>query len=97
MIVASLGVSSGCSSQQPLDVLDHDDRVIDQQADREHQPEQGQRVDREAERVEHREGAEQHDRNGDDRDQRRAPALQEDEHHEDDEDDRLEQRLHHFA
>ena len=32
-----------------LDVLDHDDRVVDHDADGEHQPEQRQRVDREAE------------------------------------------------
>ncbi len=31
-----------------LDVLDHDDRVVDHQADREHDGEQGEQVDREA-------------------------------------------------
>ncbi len=65
MIVASLVDSSGLLVQDPLDVFDDDDRVIDQQADGEHQPEQGQRVDRKAEDIEHPEGAEQHDRDGD--------------------------------
>ena len=37
-----------------LDRLDHDDRVVDHEADREHEPEQRERVDREAE---HREAA----------------------------------------
>ena len=78
---------------QPLDVLDHDDRVVDQQADRQRQAEQGHRVDGEAGDVENRERAEQDDRDGDCRDQHRAPVLQEDEDHQDDEDDRLEQRL----
>ena len=49
-IVASRGVSSGILVHQALDVLDDDDRVVDEQADGEHQAEQGQRVDREAER-----------------------------------------------
>ena len=94
LIVASRGRHARIFFHQPLDVLDHHDRVVDQQADRQHQPEQGQRVDREAGDVEHRERAEQHDRDGDRRDQQRAPVLQEDEHHDDDEDDRLDQRLH---
>ncbi len=34
-----------------LDVLDDDDRVVDDDADREHEAEQRQRVQREAERV----------------------------------------------
>ena len=34
-----------------LDVLDDDDRVVDHDADRQHQAEQGQRVEREAERA----------------------------------------------
>ena len=60
-MVASRGVSSGFSVQEPLDILDHHDRVVDQQADGQHQPEQGHGVDREIERVEHRERAQQHD------------------------------------
>ena len=34
----------------PEDVLQHDDRVVDDEADREHHRQQRQRVDREAER-----------------------------------------------
>ena len=41
----------------------------------------------------HREGADQRHRHGDERDDRRAPGLQEDHHDDDDEQDRLEQRL----
>ena len=41
----------------PLDVLEHDDRVVDDDADREHHAEQRQRVDREAEQVHARERA----------------------------------------
>ena len=83
----------GIFFHQALDVLDHDDRVVDQQADRENEPEQRQRVDREAGEIEHAERAEQHDRDRDRRDQRRAPALQEHEHYDDDEDDGLDERL----
>ena len=96
MIGRFLDGQLGLLVEDALDILDHDDGVVDEQADREHQPEQGQRVDREAEDVEHPEGAEQHDRDGDSRDQRGAPALQEDEHDEDDEDHRLGEGLHHL-
>ena len=82
---------------QSLDILDHDDRVVDKQPDRERQPEQGQRVDAEAQHVEYAKGAEQHDGHCDRGDQHRAPALQEDEHHEDHEQDRLEQRFLHLT
>ena len=34
-----------------IDVLEHDDRVVDDEADRQHQREQGQQVDRIAERA----------------------------------------------
>ena len=49
-----------------LDVLDHDDGVVDDDADRQHQAEQRQLVEREAERRQHGEGADQRDRDGDD-------------------------------
>jgi len=40
-----------------LDVLDHDNRVVNDDADRQHEAEQGQCIDREAEHIQHGEGA----------------------------------------
>ena len=77
----------------PLDVLDDDDRVVHHDADREHQAEQRQHVDREAEQPQHGERADDRHRHRDQRDQRRAPGLQEQHHHDDHEQDGLEQRL----
>ena len=75
--------------------LDDDDGVVDDDADREHQREERQRVDREAECQLDREGADQADRNGDDRNDRGAPRLEEDEDDDDDQDDRLDQCVLH--
>ena len=80
-----------------LDRLDDDDRVVDDEADGEHEAEERQRVDREAEQREHGERADERHRHGDQRDQRRAPVLQEEEHDEDDEHDGLEERVHDLA
>ena len=80
-----------------LDRLDDDDRVVDDQADGEHEPEERQRVDREAEQREDGERADERDRHREQRDERRAPALQEHEDDEDDEHHRLDQRLHDLA
>ena len=63
----------------PLDVLDHDNGVVDHKADAQHQGQQGQKVQREAERRQDDEAGKQADRGDDGRDQRRAPAAQEDE------------------
>jgi hypothetical protein len=60
-----------------LDVLDHDDGVVDHQADGQHQGQQGQQVQREAQRGQHDEGRQDADRRDDRRDQSRAPAAQE--------------------
>ena len=78
-----------------LDILDHDDRVVDDDADREHQPEQRQIVEAVAERREHGEGADERYGNGDDRDHRGAPLLQEHQDHNDDEHHCLQQRILH--
>ena len=78
----------------PLDVLQHDDRVVDDDADREHHAEQRQRVDRVAEHVEAGERPDQRDRHRDERDHRGAPALQEQEDDEEHEQHRLGERLH---
>ena len=76
-----------------LNVLHHDDRIVDHNADREHQPEQGKIVQREAEHRHEKERADQRDRNGDDGNDRRAPRLQEQNHDEHDENDRLQDRF----
>ena len=62
-----------------LDRLDHDDGVVDHEADGEHQPEERQRVDGEAEQREDRERADERDRHGEERNERGPPALQEEE------------------
>ena len=49
LIAATSGGSP--SSAAAMDVLEHHDRIVDDQADREHQPEQRQHVDRVAHRV----------------------------------------------
>ena len=70
-----------------MDVLQHDDGVVDHEADRQHHRQQRQRVDREAERIHQRKGADQRHRDGHQRDQRRAERAQEDEddqHHQHD-------------
>ena len=81
----------------PLDVLDDDDRIVDDEAGRERDAEQRQRVDREAEQLDERERADERDRNRDRRNQRRPPVLEEQEHDEDDQADRFEQRGDHLA
>ncbi len=50
-----------------LDVFHHHDGVIDHQADREHDRQQGQQVDGEAEHQHQEDGANQRNRDGDDR------------------------------
>ncbi len=51
----------------PVDVLDHDDGVVDHQPDREHQRQQRQQVDRVAEHQHHEERADQRQRHRDQR------------------------------
>ena len=76
-----------------LDVLDDDDGVVDDDADRQHEAEQRQVVEREAERRHQEERADERHRDGDDGNDGRAPCLQEQHDDEHDEDDRLEDRL----
>ena len=66
---------------QALDVLEHHDGVIDDDADRQHHCEQGEGVDREAEQPQAGEGADQRHRHGDQRDQCGTPVLEEQEDH----------------
>ena len=93
--IALIVASFGC--HPVLDVvhhrLDHDDRIVDDDADGEHEAEQREHVDREAEQREEDERADERDRHGHQRNQRRAPVLQEDEDDDDDERDRFEQRV----
>ncbi len=77
-----------------LDVFDHDDCVVHDDADREHQTEQREQVDREAEHLHPEECPDHGDGHRDHRDEGRPPALQEDEDHQGHEQQRLEQRLH---
>ena len=79
----------------PLDVLDHHDRVVHQQADGQHQAEHRQAVDRVAEDRQHPEGAQQHHGHGDRRDQGGAPALHEQIHDQHHQHHRLEQGVGH--
>ncbi len=77
-----------------LDVLDHHDRVVDHDADGEHEAEQRQRVDREPEHAHDGERADHRHRHGQQRDDGGAPGLQEQDDDQHDEDDRLDQRMH---
>ena len=85
------------SLEMPLDVFDHHDRVVDHDADRQHEAEQREIVDRESERRHHGESADQRHRDGDDRNDRRAPSLQEHQHDDDDQHHRLVDGLDQFA
>ncbi len=80
----------------PLDVLGDDDRVVDHDADRQHEPEQRDQVDREAQREHASERRDQRHEDGDRADERRAEALQEQVDDQHDEHDRLDQRVDHL-
>ena len=75
-----------------LDVFDDDDRVVHHDADRQHQSEEREQVDRESEHRHPEKRADDRDGHGQRRDERRAPVLQEDVHHDRDQDDREEER-----
>ena len=69
----------------PDDVLQHDDRVVDDEADRERERHQRQVVEAVAERVHHRERADDRERQREAGDDRRRDVAQEQEDDEDDE------------
>ena len=75
-----------------LDVLDDDDGIVDDEADGKDHREECQCVDREVEHDERAERTNQGDRHREQRDDRRAPVLQEDEDDKDDEQQCLEER-----
>ncbi len=76
-----------------LDVLDHDDRIVDHNPDREHQAKQRQIVEREPEHRHEEKSADQRHRNRHDRNDGGAPGLQEQDDDQDDQDDRLDDGL----
>ena len=78
-----------------LDVFDDDDGVVDDDTDREHEAEQRQRVERDADQAHDEERADQRHGDGQDRDDRGAPRLQEQDDDEDDEHERFDQRVDH--
>ncbi|MNZ77189.1 hypothetical protein D3C78_957180 [compost metagenome] len=78
-----------------FDVFHHDDGVVHHDTDGQYQPEQRQGVEREAEQVHHREGPDQRHRYSQQRDDRGAPGLQEQDHHQHHQHQRFEQGVHH--
>ncbi len=82
---------------QPLDVLDHHDRVVDDEAGGEREAEQRERVDREAEQLHERERADERDGERERGDEHAPPAVEEEEDDEDHERDRLGERHHHLV
>ena len=76
----------------PLDVLDHDDGIVDHNADREHQREERDGIGRIADEQHYGESADDRHRHGHERDQRGAPIAQEQEYHQGDENDGDDQR-----
>ena len=77
----------------PLDVFQHDDRVVDDEAGGEHDGEQRQDVEREAGEIDRGQRADQRDRHGDGGDDRGAHRAQEQEDHPHDDERRLEERV----
>ena len=68
-VTSSIALNVASLRRQPvldvmLDRLDHDDRVVHDQADREHQTEERERVDGEAEQREEHERADERDGHG---------------------------------
>ena len=80
-----------------LDGFHDHDGVIDHDADRKDDAEKRDVVDRESESRHRRESADERNRNGDERDDRRAPGLEKNKHDENDKRDGLEERLLHFV
>ncbi len=80
-----------------LDVLHYHDGVIHHDADRQHQPEQAQGIEREAEQVEYAKGPDHRNRHRQQRNNRGAPGLQKQDHDQHHQGDRFQQRMHHRA
>jgi len=84
------------AAQVPLHVLDHDDRVVHHEPDREHDGEQRQQVDGEPGHGHDEDRADERDRDRHDRDEHRAPRPEEEEDDDDDDQQRLGQGLQHL-
>ena len=80
-----------------LDVLDHDDRVVDDQTDRQHDRQQGQQIQREAEDLHQEHAADQRHRDRDHRHQGGAERAQEQEDHHHHDQDGFAERMDHLA
>ena len=97
-VTSSIALRDASRGDQPighvaLDVLDDDDGVVHDDADRQHQAEQRQVVQREAQQRHDGERADQRHGHGDHRDDRGPPVLQEHQHDDEDQDERLDQRV----
>ncbi len=80
-----------------FDVFHHHDGIVHHDTNRQHQPEQAQSIQRKAEQIENTERAHHRYRHRDQRNDRRAPGLQEQDHHQHNQHHRFQQRLHHRA
>ena len=83
--------------QVPLDVLDHDDGVVDDETDGQHDRQQSEEVDREAEEQHQQHRADERDRDGDDGNEHAPHGAEEEEDDDDDDDQRLGERLEHLV
>ena len=83
--------------QISFDVFDHDDGVVDDDADRKHQPEQRKIVEGDPDRVENRESADEGHRDRNHRNDRGPPALEKQEDHAHNQKDRNEDRRDDFV
>ncbi len=78
-----------------LHVLYHHDGVVDHNADRQHQPEEAERVDGKAEQVHDRKGADHRHRNRQQGNNGSTPGLQKDDHDQHHQCNRFQQGVHH--
>ena len=80
---------------ETLDVFHDDDSIIHHDTDGEHEAEQREIIQRETKHLHHRERTDQRHGHGQQRNERRAPRLQEHDDHDDDEENRFNQRMQH--
>ena len=80
-----------------LHVLHHHNGIVDQNADGQHHAEHGHHIDREAQRIHHRQGTGQTHRDHDGGNQRIAQVLQKQPHHQEHQHHGLDQGLDHLA